>query len=97
IWAVPIDPAQPTQVLVADAASIADMALSADGERLAFAAVPALDYPLNRHRVYVQPVGGGSVQTFDIPDANVDAIAWESPTTLIVVSRRWREGNPWIL
>jgi hypothetical protein len=97
IWSVPLDPVQPTQILAADAVSIADMALSPDGEQLAFAAVPALDYPLNRHRVYVQPVGGGTVQMFDIPDATVDALTWENPTSLIVVSRLWREDNPWIL
>jgi hypothetical protein len=97
IWSVPLDPSEPTQILVADAASIADMSLSPDGEQLAFAAAPALEYPFNRSRLYVQPLGGGAVRTFDIGDGAVDAVAWENATTLIVVTRQWNDDNPWIL
>jgi Tol biopolymer transport system component len=97
IWAVPLDRSEPTQVLVANAASIADMALSADGEHLAFVAAPDLEYPLSRHRLYVQPLAGGAVRTFDVADANVEAVAWQNDATLIIVTRQWDGDNPWIL
>ncbi len=96
IWAVPLDSSQPTRTLVADAVSVADMSLSPDGTQLAFAAVPALEYPLNRHRLYVQPVDGGAVRTFDM-SGDVEALTWETGTTLIVVARQWDDENPWIL
>lgn len=97
IWSVSIDPSESVRTLVADAASIADLALSPDGQQLAFAAVPVLEYPLNRHRIYVQPPAGGAIRTFDIDDGDVEAIAWEDTTTLLVVVRQWDGHDPWVL
>lgn len=97
IWSVPLDPTQPTETLVAEAVAIGDLALSPDGRQLAFVAVPTLEYPLNRRRLYIQPLDGGGVRTFDVTDGEVDSVAWESPTSLLIVTRQWRGENPWVL
>jgi hypothetical protein len=97
IWSVPLDRSQAVEILAANIVSLRDMELSRDGEHLAFAAVPALEYPLNRGRLYVQPTGGGAVRAFEVPDGTIEAIAWEGPTSLIAVTRQWRGENPWIL
>jgi dipeptidyl aminopeptidase/acylaminoacyl peptidase len=97
IWSVNVDQPEAPEILVAGAASISSIALSPDGERLAFAAVPAIEYPLNRHRLYVQPVEGGMVQTFELDGSDASAVAWAGNDEVLVVSRAMKGDNPWFL
>jgi hypothetical protein len=95
IWEVQADEGS-TQPLATGAVTIAAMSLSPDGRQLAFTAVPELEYPLNRHRLYVQPLGGGEVRTFDLGgDAGV--VCWTDDDTLLVIMRHLAAGNSWVL
>lgn len=97
IWALPVDAAAGLEQLVTGAVGIADLALSPDGERLAFTAVPRLEYPFNRHRLYVQPLAGGEVQTVDLGAEDAEAVAWADADTVLVVTRELRPLDPWAL
>lgn len=97
IWSIGVEQTEPPRILVAGAASINAMALSPDGERLAFSAAPAIEYPLNRHRLYVQPVTGGVVQTFELDGGDAGAVAWAGNEEVLVVTREMNGANPWFL
>jgi hypothetical protein len=97
VWSVAVGEPGGAEILVAGAAAIGTMALSPDGERLAFTAVPALEYPLNRHRLYVQPIRGGMVQTFELDGYDAGAVAWVGNDDVLVVTRAMSGDNPWFL
>jgi hypothetical protein len=97
IWALPVAGVAGVEQLVTGAARISDLALSGNSDRLAFTAVPELDYPFNRHRLYVQPLAGGEVQTFDLGGEDAEQVTWMDADTLLVVTRELPAGDPWIL
>jgi Tol biopolymer transport system component len=96
IWGARVDRSTGVEPLVTGAVTIAAIALSPDGSQLAFTAAPELEYPLNRHRLYVQPLDGGVVQTFDL-DGDAGAVAWTGGDTLLVVTRLLGSEDPWVL
>jgi Tol biopolymer transport system component len=96
IWEIPLA-AEPVRVLARGAAAIADLAVSPDGTQLAFTAVPSLNYPHNRHELYVAQLGDRTVRMIDIPDADLTQVAWVDADSLLVVAEAAATERPWIL
>jgi hypothetical protein len=93
VWEIPL-PSGDVRVLVSGAAAITDLAVSPDGQQLAFTAAPSLDYPSNRRRLYVLNVKGRTVRTIDIPDADLSRLAWAEPESLFVIATALPPGEP---
>jgi hypothetical protein len=85
VWDVPVDRSG-VRVLVSEAAAIRDLAVSADGQRLAFAAAPLLTRPFNPQRLYVLDVATGRASAPDASAADIWQLAWETPSTLLAVT-----------
>ncbi len=96
VWEIPL-PSGAVQVLASGAAAITDLAVSPNGQQLAFTAAPALDYPSNRRQLYVLNVSDHTVRTIDVPDADLSRLAWLGPDSLIVISTALTPGAPRIL
>jgi hypothetical protein len=94
IWETPLG-ADPVKVLASAAAAIGDLAVSPSGNQLAFTAAPALDYPLNRRRLYIMNLRDQTVRTIDIPNADLSELAWVDNDALVVVAAA--TDQPWVL
>ncbi len=96
ILEIPVDE-KATRVLVRDAAAIGDFAVSPDGSRIAMTAAPEGEYPISRKRLYVLTPESRSTRAIDVPEVDLDSVAWDGNDTLLVVGARLPSGRPWIL
>ncbi len=96
IWDIPLA-VEAIRVVARGAAAIADLALSPDGKRMAFTAVPSLDYPVARHQLYVAQLVDQSVRPVNIADADLTHLAWLDADSLLVVAEAAGPAQPWML
>lgn len=96
LWEVPLD-ASATRILVRDTTSIGDVAVSPNGSHIAITATPEKGYPLRARELFVLSVAGEAPRHIPIPDANLDRVAWEDSTTLLVAGSRSPSGQAWTL
>jgi hypothetical protein len=94
IWEIPLS-GEGVRVLASGAAAISDLAVSPDATRLAFTAAPVLDYPVNRRQLYVLNLTDRTVRAIDVPEADLSALTWTGPDTVLVVATSATGGVPW--
>lgn len=96
IWDVPLGD-DSVGVLASGAAAIADLAVAPDGKQLAFTGAPALDYPVNRARLYVMHLADRDVRTIDVANADLGQLTWVDPDSLLVVATDAFADQPQLL
>jgi len=96
LWEIPLDQSA-TRVLVRDATSIGDFALSPDGSQIAITATPEPGFPVGRRELYLLAVNAPTPRHIVIPDTNPDGVSWNGADTLIVSGARITANQPWSL
>jgi len=96
VWDIPLAN-EGVRVLARDAADIRDLAVSPDGTQLAFTAAPALDYPVNRHQLYIVDLSTRAARSIDVPTFDLGALAWSSTDQLLVVGTLVTPDQPFML
>lgn len=84
LWELPVD-ASPPRNLANEAAAIADLAVSADGERLAIVAAPTVDFGAERREVFVIDRATARSDRFNLGGRNAHGLAWLGADALLVV------------
>lgn len=85
LWEIPTGVGTP-RALVREAAAIHDLAVSADGQRIAITAVPTLDDPNARADVFIVDLQSTAARRLSIEGRSAERLAWLSPEELIVVA-----------
>lgn len=85
LWEIPTGRGTP-RALVREAAAIHDLAVSADGERVALTAVPTLDDANARADVFIVDLPSGAARRLSLEDQSAERLAWSTPDELLVVS-----------
>ena len=96
VWEIPLDD-KPVRILVREAATITDLAVSPAGDRLAFTAAPSLDDPRQRHLLYVMRLQDQAVRAVDLPDSDLSRLAWVDNDSLLVIAAAAGANQPWML
>lgn len=96
IWEVPVDTGS-VITLVTGAAAISDLALSPDGSQLAFTAMPDLDYPNQRHVLYIMRLRDQVARAVDLPDIDLGPVTWIDGETMVAVATAAANGQRWML
>ena len=94
IWAIPLT--GNIDVLASGAATIADLAVSPDGSRLAFIAAPNPAAP-STTEVYVMHLAERSVRTIPVEQADPLQLAWTDGDQLLLVAESRPPQRPWTL
>jgi Tol biopolymer transport system component len=84
LWELPLDGSAP-RVLVHEAAGIADVAVAADGSRVAIVAQAEVDDPLDRAEIFVIDPKSAAVRRFDLNGWTAFSAAWLDDESLVVV------------
>ena len=84
LWELSVSGGTP-RALVREAAAIGDLAVAADGRRIALLAAPTLDYAHEQRQVFVLDLQTANVQRFRLDGATAHSVAWRSPDELLVV------------
>lgn len=84
LWELPLDDSGP-RVLVHEAAGIADVAVAADGSRVAIVAQAEVDDPLDRAEIFVIDPKSAAVRRFDLNGWTAFSAAWLDDASLVVV------------
>jgi hypothetical protein len=85
LWEIPTSRGTP-RALVREAAAIHDVAVAADGQRVALTAVPALDDLSARADVFIVDLPSGAARRLPIEDYSAERLAWLTPEELLVVT-----------
>jgi Tol biopolymer transport system component len=85
LWEIPTGRGGP-RVLVREAAAIHDLAIAADGQRVALTAVPTIDDPNARADVFVVDLASGAARRLPIEGQSAERLSWLAPDELLVVS-----------
>jgi len=84
LWEIPL--ADPPRPLMREAAGVRGMAISPDGNRIAVAAQPLLDYRFERYEVFVlDRVGGEAPRRYTVGGQSVVDVAWRDGESLVVI------------
>jgi dipeptidyl aminopeptidase/acylaminoacyl peptidase len=84
LWELPLDGSAP-RVLVHEAAGIADVAVTADGSRVAIVAQAEVDDPRDLAEVFVIDPKSAVVRRFDLSGWTAFSAAWLDDESLVVV------------
>jgi len=84
LWELSLDGTAP-RALVREAAVVRDLAVAADGNRVAFIAQAEIDDPLDRTEVFVLDRRSGDVRRFNLSGWSAFSVAWLDDTSLAVV------------
>jgi len=84
LWELPLDGTAP-RVLVREAAAISDLAVAADGNRIALVAQGEVDDPRGRSEVFVVDRRGGESRHFDLGGRTASGAAWLDDQSLAVI------------
>jgi Tol biopolymer transport system component len=85
LWEIPTSHGTP-RALVRDAATIHDVAVAADGQRLALTAVPTIDDLSARADVFIVDLPSGAARRLPIEGQSAECVAWLTPDELLVVT-----------
>jgi hypothetical protein len=96
VWEIGVENGA-VKILVREAAAISNLALSADGNRLAVPAAPRLDYPYNRREIVVLDLEKRDARTIPIAGGDVRQIAWQDADTLLAVVAPSNSETPFVL
>ena len=84
LWELALD-GTPPRALVHEAAEISDLAVAADGNRVALVAQAEIDDALDRSEVFVIDRRSASVRRFDLSGKTAFSAAWRDDASLVVV------------
>jgi hypothetical protein len=84
LWELSIDGTAP-RVLVHEAAAINDVAVAADGSRVAIVAQAEVDAPLERSEIFLIDPSNAGARRFDLGGWTAFSAAWLSDQSLVVV------------
>ena len=84
LWELSIDGTAP-RVLVHEAAAINDVAVAADGSRVAIVAQAEVDAPLERTEIFLIDPSNAGARRFDLGGWTAFSAAWLSDQSLVVV------------
>jgi dipeptidyl aminopeptidase/acylaminoacyl peptidase len=84
LWEVAVDGSAP-RLMVREAATIADLAVADDGNRIAIVAQADIDDPMDRTEVFIADRRSSQVQRFNLGGRAAYSVAWRGEDALAVV------------
>ncbi|MCX8073135.1 MAG: M1 family aminopeptidase [Candidatus Binatia bacterium] len=93
VWQLSPD-VPPARPLVQGAVLLSDLALSPEGNLLAFVAAPARRYPRTQRQVFVLDLSERRVQHWSDPDLDFTQVAWAADNALLAIARRIPPDRP---
>lgn len=83
LWEIPAGRGTP-RALAREAAAIHDVAVAADGQRVALTAVPTIDDANARAEVFIVDLQSGAARRLSIVEHSAEHLAWSAPDELLV-------------